>query len=264
VSRRAVWLLTLGLLPFLLAEPLAAQSRRMRGGSRGTQDIDFEALNILYNGQFTFVRLRFEPLPDYGGRGWGGRDLKWDHDYPRAERNFTKILDELTSMGPNFDGSNILSVDDPELFKYPVAYMSEPGFWTLTAEETASLRDYLLKGGFLIFDDFASRHWFNFEDRMLEVLPDARIVELDATHPIFHSFFEINALDHTHPYYGLRSVFYGIFEDNDPEKRLMVIVNYNNDVGESWEWSDTGYIPIELSNEAYKLGVNYIVYAMTH
>jgi hypothetical protein len=142
--------------------------------------------------------------------------------------------------------------------------MSEPGFWTLTAEEIASLRDYLLKGGFLIFDDFASRHWFNFEDRILEVLPDARIVELDATHPIFHSFFEINALDHTHPYYGLKSIFYGIFEDNDPEKRLIAIVNYNNDIGESWEWSETGYIPIELSNEAYKLGVNYIVYAMTH
>jgi hypothetical protein len=171
---------------------------------------------------------------------------------------------EITSIGPNFNGSNILSVDDPELFKYPVAYMSEPGFWTLTAEEIASLRDYLLKGGFLIFDDFANRHWFNFEDRMLEVLPDARIVELDATHPIFHSFFEINALDHTHPYYGLKSIFYGIFEDNDPEKRLIAIVNYNNDIGESWEWSDTGYIPIELSNEAYKLGVNYIVYAMTH
>jgi hypothetical protein len=264
VNRRAAWFLVLALLPALLVEPLAAQSRRMREGARGTQGIDFEALNILYNGRFTFVRLRFDPLPDYGGRGWGGRDLKWDHDYPRAERNFTKILDEITSIGPNFNGSNILSVDDPELFKYPVAYMSEPGFWTLTAEEIASLRDYLLKGGFLIFDDFANRHWFNFEDRMLEVLPDARIVELDATHPIFHSFFEINALDHTHPYYGLKSIFYGIFEDNDPEKRLIAIVNYNNDIGESWEWSDTGYIPIELSNEAYKLGVNYIVYAMTH
>ncbi len=242
MNRRAAWFLVLALLPALLVEPLAAQSRRMREGARGTQGIDFEALNILYNGRFTFVRLRFDPLPDYGGRGWGGRDLKWDHDYPRAERNFTKILDEITSIGPNFNGSNILSVDDPELFKYPVAYMSEPGFWTLTAEEIASLR----------------------EDRILEVLPDARIVELDATHPIFHSFFEINALDHTHPYYGLKSIFYGIFEDNDPEKRLIAIVNYNNDIGESWEWSETGYIPIELSNEAYKLGVNYIVYAMTH
>jgi hypothetical protein len=110
VNRRAAWFLVLALLPALLAEPLAAQSRRMREGARGTQGIDFEALNILYDGRFTFVRLRFDPLPDYGGRGWGDRDLKWDHDYPRAERNFTKILDEITSIGPNFDGSNILSV----------------------------------------------------------------------------------------------------------------------------------------------------------
>lgn len=261
--RRLAVPLAWGLLFALLAEPLAAQSRRMREGSQRLEDIDFESLNLSYNGRFTFVRLRFDALSEYGGRSWR-RDLKWDHDYPRAERHFMKILDEITSIGPNFDGSVILSVDDPELFKYPVAYMSEPGFWTLTDQETASLREYLLKGGFLIFDDFASRHWFNFEDRMLEVLPNARIVELDATHPIFHSFFEIEALDHTHPYYGLKSEYYGIFEDNDPEKRLMVIVNYNNDIGESWEWSDTGYIPIELSNEAYKLGVNYVVYAMTH
>ncbi len=155
-------------------------------------------------------------------------------------------------------------MDDPELFKYPVAYLVEPGFWSLTAEETESLRSYLLKGGFLIVDDFADRHWYNFEQRMRDVLPDGRLVELDASHAIFHSFFEIDALDHRHPYYGMKSVFYGIYEDNDPVKRLMIIANYNNDIGESWEWSDTGFIPIELSNEAYKLGVNYIVYAMTH
>ena len=199
MSRLAVCVLTVGVLALSQADPLAAQSRRSGESARRAQDADFESVNISYNGRFTFVRLRFEPLSDYGGRGWGGRDLKWDHDYPRAERHLTKILDQITAIGPNFDGSVILSVDDPELFKHPVAYLSEPGFWTLTAAEAARLRDYLLKGGFLIFDDFASRHWFNFEDRMLEVLPDARIVELDATHPIFHSFFEIDALDHTHP-----------------------------------------------------------------
>jgi hypothetical protein len=264
MKRRAVCLLSLALMALASADPLSAQIYRSRESSR-SQEIDFEALNVVYDGRFTFVRLRFTPLQDYGGRGgWRGRDLKWDHDYPRAERHLTRILDELTSIGPNVVGSNILSVDDPELFKYPVAYLSEPGFWTLTADEAASLREYLMKGGFVIFDDFASRHWFNFQDRMRDVLPDARLVELEATHPIFHSFFQIEALDHTHPYYGLKSVFYGIYEENDPDKRLMVIVNYNNDIGESWEWSDTGFIPIELSNEAYKLGVNYIVYSMTH
>ncbi len=161
-------------------------------------------------------------------------------------------------------GGNILTVDDPDLFRYPVAYLVEPGFWSLTPEEAETLRNYLLKGGFLIIDDFAGGQWFNFEQRMREVLPDGRLVRLDASHPIFHSFFDIERLDHRHPYWNYAAEFYGIFEDNDPAKRLMVVVNYNNDIGESWEWSDTGFIPIDLSNEAYKLGVNYIVYALTH
>ncbi len=237
--------------------PLAAQSRQL-------QDQDFAALNTPYDGRFTFVRLRYTPLPGFTRGGYFRGDLKWDHDYPRAERNLTKILDELTALGPYVGGGNILALDDPELFKYPVAYLAEPGFWTLTPQEAESLRNYLLKGGFLIIDDFAASQWFNFEEKMRQVLPDGRLVELDASHAIFHSFFDINQLDHKHPYWDYKSEFYGIFEDNDPDKRLMVIANYNNDIGESWEWSETGFIPIDLSNEAYKLGVNYIVYAMTH
>jgi hypothetical protein len=247
------------LLSFVVAGPLFAQSRRSR-------EPDYEEFNVTYDGRFTFVRLRYTPVPGFSGGGgyWRDRDLKWDHDYPRAERHFVKILDEVTAIAPYLNESNILRLDDPELFRYPVAYLVEPGFWTLTEAEAESLRDYLLKGGFLIVDDFAETQWFNFANRMRDVLPDGRLIELDATHPIFHSFFDIDVLDHIHPYYGLKSVFYGIFEENDPAKRLMVVVNFNNDIGESWEWSDTGFIPIELSNEAYKLGVNYIVYAMTH
>jgi hypothetical protein len=264
MMRSAIRLAAFALLLALVApDPLGAQSRRSRRARPELENV--EQLNVGYSGRFTFVRLRYSPMSGFsGGGGYFRGDQKWDHDYPRAERNLVRILDELTEIEPQVTGSNILTVDDPELFKYPLAYLAEPGFWTLTAEEAESLRDYLLKGGFLIFDDFVSRHWFNFEQRMRDVLPDARLVELDASHPIFHSFFEIESLDHSHPYWGYEAIFYGIFEDNDPNKRLMVVVNYNNDIGESWEWSDTGFIPIELSNEAYKLGVNYIVYAMTH
>ncbi len=218
-----------------------------------------------YDGRFTFVRLRFDPLPSWTGGGFRGRDLKWDHDWPRAERHFTKMLAELTVTGVNQTGSNILALDDPALFKYPVAYLSEPGFWTLTEAEAEGLRNYLRKGGFVIFDDFVGRQWLNFEEMITKVLPDARMVELDVSHPIFHSFFDIERLDYDHPVFpGNPSVFLGIFEDNDPNERLMVVVNYNNDIGEYWEWSDTGFLPISLSNEAYKIGINYIVYAMTH
>ena len=114
------------------------------------------APNTPYDGKFTFVRLQYGAT--LGGRGWGLPP--WAHDYPRAERNFMKILDELTGLNPfmGASGGNILTLGDPELFKYPFAYMSEPGFWTMTEQEMLTLRHYVEKGGFLIFDDFRGGH----------------------------------------------------------------------------------------------------------
>ena len=157
-----------------------------------------------------------------------------------------------------------LTLDDPELHTFPIAYMSEPGFWTLSDKEAEGLRAYLHKGGFVIFDDFRGWDLDNFQAQIRRALPESRLVELDATHPIFHSFFEINSLEFVQYYDRGKPVFYGIFEDNDPKKRLMVIANYNNDLGEYWEFSDTGFVSIDLSNEAYKYAVNYMIYAMTH
>ena len=119
-------------------------------------------------------------------------------------------------------------------------------------------------GGFIIFDDFAGEHWMNFQTQMKKVLPGLRPIELDLSHPIFDSFYRIKSLEYDHPVYrGARSVFYGVFEANDPTKRMLAIVNYNNDLSEYWEFSDTGMFPLDMSNEAYKLGVNYIIYALT-
>lgn len=221
--------------------------------------------NTPYDGKFTFVRIRYNTGAMGGEGGFGYGDPRWNHDYPRAEAHFGKILSEL-SLVPTFQGGgNVLTFDDPELFKFPIAYLTEPGFWTVNQKEIAGMRAWLAKGGFLIVDDFVGNHWYNFEAQLKTVLPDARLVKLDVTHPIFDSFFRIASLDFYHPYYqGVRSEFFGVFEDNDPEKRLMIIVNYNNDVAEYWEWSDTDFAPIELTNEAYKLGINYVLYAMTH
>ena len=253
-------LATVAVLLVLFADS-TIEAQAMRGRGRRDRDQAPFTGNTPYDGRFTFARIKFEPL---GGEGGWRRDLKWDHDFPRAERNLMKILKELSSIEPFMDGGNVFSADDPELHRFPIAYVSEPGFWTLSEAEATGLRAYLQKGGFLIFDDFFGEHWFNFESQMLKVLPQARIVRLDTSHPIFDSFFHITSLDYRHPYFGHPSEFYGIFEDNDPSKRLMVIVNYNNDIGDYWEWSDAGFVPIELSNEAYKLGVNYLMYALTH
>ena len=220
--------------------------------------------NTPYDGRWAFVRLRYAGFDGgYGRRRGGGPP--WSHDYPTGEVHFTKILDEITLLRPRTDGSNILSLDDPELFNYPIAYMAEPGFWSVSDTEADAFRKYLLKGGFVIFDDFRGGDWDNLQEQMRHVLPDGRWQELDGTAAIFHSFFEIdNPLDLAPPYGGMAPSYWGIYENNDPKKRLMVIANVNNDISEYWEWSDTGYAPVDLSNEAYKFGVNYVIYALTH
>ena len=250
IRRRTRWFLVALISLPLLALP-AQRGRRASPGETPNP-------NVRYDGRFTFVRVKFTPLG-------GGRDLKWDHDYPTSETHFMKILDEVSTIQPQLNGSNILSFADKEIFEYPVAYVSEPGFWTMTPEELAGVQAYVNKGGFIIFDDFAGRHWQNFEEKWRTAFPTLVPVRLDATHPIFDSFFRIESLDMTHPYFHVKSEFWGAYQDNDPSKPLVMIANFNNDIGDYMEFSDQqGLFPIPLTNEAYKLAVNYVVYALTH
>lgn len=219
--------------------------------------VDAQLRQTEYDGRFTFVRLRFGPETGIGF------SPPWAHDYPRADRNLMRILDFATLLGPRTDGSNIFAVDDPELSRYPLAYLCEPGYWTPSEEEVQALRAWLLKGGFLIVDDFRGADLFNFEREIRRVLPGAELMEMTVDHAIFRSFFDIESLDLAPPtYQRFTPVYYGIFEDNDPNGRMLAIINYNNDIGDYWEYSDSGWLPVDITNEAYKLGVNYVMYAM--
>jgi len=129
---------------------------------RGSFNQDVQQFNVPYDGTFTFLRLRYAPLSAWGRRGGG--EPQWAHDWPRAERHVATMLEEITTIEPNLEGSNIYDADDPEIFKFPVVYISEPGYWSLNEEEKLNLRNYVLKGGFLIFDDFAGPDWYNFEE----------------------------------------------------------------------------------------------------
>lgn len=229
-----------------------------------------QAGNTPYDGRFTFARIRFGGTGLNSGsfrergRG-GGRQPGWAHDFPRAERNFMNIIQETTLIRPYMDGGNVFTTDDPEFTRFPLSYISEPGGWYPTDEEILGLQNYLMKGGFMIADDFRGRDWGNFDAQMKRVIPGAQFVQLDESHPIFDSFFRIESLATlSSPYARDVPIYLGLHEDNDPEKRLIVVANYNNDIGEYWEFSDIGWYPIDLSNEAYKLGVNYLIYAMTH
>ncbi len=250
------------------------------GGFGGFRDSGYEPTvkNPEYNGQFTFARIKYTSGP--GGYYYRGI-AAWAHGYVpdprrgggRAETNLMKIMADVTYLNPRVEESVVVALDDPALFRYPVAYMTEPGFWTMSDKEGAGLRAYLLKGGLLIVDDF--RHdgsgswgggWDNFESNVRRAIPEEKFYALGASHPIFaDSFFRIESFDIIPQSYDrYRPEFYGLFEDNDPAKRLMIMVNYSTDVSDFWEFSATGFRPIDESNEAYKLGVNYIMYGMTH
>jgi hypothetical protein len=218
--------------------------------------------NAAYDGRVQFVRLRYqEGLQAFRGRGLA----PWAHDHPRADTHFMRILEELTLIRPRTNGSNTFALDDPDLLQFPFAYMSEPGFWRPTDAEVTGLRAYLLKGGFLVFDDFRGPDWLNVQDQMRRVLPESHFIEVAGAQPVFHVFFEIpDPFVLQPPYGGLTPAYYGLFEHNEPSGRLMAIANVNNDLGEYWEFSDTGFMPVDASNEAYKFGVNYAMYALTH
>ena len=149
--------------------------------------------------------------------------------------------------------------------KYPIVYFSEPGYWQPTDEDVKNIHDYLLKGGFMIIDDFREQHWYNLQDQMKRVLPDAQWLPVQPGSAVWDAFFRIDENDLVQPgIYGPPVQYLGIFEDNDPRRRLMVVANYDNDVPEYWEWSGEGLFPFDTSNEAYKLGVNYLIYGLTH
>lgn len=217
-------------------------------------DLDADPLDPVH---FRFARVQFSSY------FYGGWNPGWAHDYPRAERNFLKILAEVTGIETTPDSYAIVQLEDPEIMEYPLLYFSEPGTWNITPEEARNFREYLQRGGFAIFDDFdGARDWMNFEHCMKQVIPERNLVELTLDHPIFHCFYEIETLDMEPPYRVRgKPTFYGLEDDNG---RLQVVVNFNNDIGDFWEWSDESWYPIHLSNEAYKLGVNYIIYALTH
>lgn len=255
----AVLLLSLG-----VGASVVAQQRSTFGIVSENEYTPDGSENKPYDGRFQFVRLSY-PYSLAGGLGRAGRVAPWAHDYPRGDAHFMQILTDITMVRGRTGGSNTFGLSAADLTLYPFAYMSEPGFWRLTPEDTTALRQYLLKGGFIVFDDFRGPDWDNLRTQMREVLPELQFIELTGKEPVFHAFFEIpNPLVLESPYGGLPASYWGLFEDNDITKRMLAVANVNNDMSEYWEYSDQGFVPVDLSNEAYKFGVNYAIYSLTH
>src|SRR5258706_14432480 len=183
--RSRTFLVTLAVLACLVAAA-SAQRRFFYGWDESVR-------NIPYDGRFTFARVRYTPAP---GGNWAGGRPSWVHGYPLAEQNLMRIMKELTLLDAHGDDMNVVTLDDPELFKYPLAYIIEVGWWTLTDREAAALRAYIEKGGFVIVDDFkmigwrgnGTGGWEPFERNMNRVFPGVKFFDMDLAHPIFHAF----------------------------------------------------------------------------
>ena len=216
-----------------------------------------------YDGSWTFVRIQTNSR-----RGRYGRFGGWAHDYPEADIHISTILSEMTLVRTRklAMGGNVLTFDDPRLMQFPVAYVSEPDEWRVTDSEAEGLRMYLLKGGFVIFDDFFAYEMANLVAQMSFVFPELQFVRLDGTEPIWDSFFRLEPL--TVYLEGPRKSgtpeFWGLFEDNDKSNRLLAIANAGADIGDLWEWAAEGWYPVDPTNEAFRIGVNYFIYALTH
>jgi hypothetical protein len=219
--------------------------------------------------EFFFTRGAYT---DYG-RGFWRRRPSWAIDYPDADHHFTTVLDRLTNLD-TYASDNAVRLDDPSLRRYPFVYILEVGNMDLTPEEIRGLRDYLDAGGFLVVDDFwGEREWANFEYQMARVLPGRRIVPLPMEHPLFTTFYEIDEVRQTPAYgrgingrpttecSGCQATVLGIFDDAE---RLMVVINWNTDLGDAWEHADDPFYPLPYSTYAYQVGVNMVVYGMSH
>ena len=236
---------------------IGATTLAQRGGYRG--GFNASGGNTPYDGRFVFVRMAYN---DYGFRG----GARWAHDYPDGESRFLKMLATITNIPTHVNESSIMSFSDPEIYKFPVIYLVEPGGWDMSDQDVKTLRAYLQKGGFLIVDDFPRGAWPNFEYQMSRVFPEGPWRDMVPKDQVFHTFFEIESLDLpiVYPQLGGYPIFRALYTDNDPKKRMLVIANFQNDISEYWEFSETAWKPISENNTAFQFGINEFLYGITH
>lgn len=197
---------------------------------------------------------------------------RWLTDYPEAELHLLRGINRLTRIHAASE-SRWVSVMDEDLFDYPLLYAVEPGSWRFNNEEAARLREYLLRGGFLFVDDFhGTWEWRGFVAGLRPVFPDRQIVEIPRTDSLFHTVWD---LDEVVQIPGISSAWSGVTYEKggytphwrgiyDDDGRLMVVINFNMDLGDAWEHADVPEYALVYTNRAYQYAINYIIYAMTH
>lgn len=203
----------------------------------------------------------------FGGRFFGGR---WAVDFPKSDQQFLIVIKRLMHLNA-YDWENPVRLDDPNLRKFPLIYMLEVGGMYLSDEEVEGLRGYMDAGGFVIVDDFwGQNEWDVFEFNFRRIYPDKPIVDITLDHPLYTAYYTIDHVEMTPAIgntiqrtecYGCYTQVKGVYDD---EGRLMMVINFNTDLGDAWEWAEDPRYPLETSTYAYEMGANMIVYAMSH
>jgi len=225
--------------------------------------------------EFHMARMTFASQGGSGGSMGGPWRPWWAIDYPDAEYNFLPAVRRMTHINV-WDDSIHLSVMDDRIFDHPWLFAQQVGRWIISAEEIVRLREYLLRGGFMIADDFHGPHdWQNFYNVIRRVFPDRSIIDLPQDDPVMQIFYDIDQrtqIPGRRHLYRTRSgeidahmagppAWKGIFDDDN---RLMVAINFNMDMGDAWEHADDPVYPEPMTGFAYRLGINYLIYAFTH
>jgi hypothetical protein len=218
--------------------------------------------------EFSRARLHYQSVR-YGWRRYDS----WTIDYPRSDRHLLAGIRRLTRIHTR-SVEQVVDPEDPdEIFNWPFLYAVEVGHWDLTDSSAKRIREFLLRGGFLMVDDFhGTQEWEVFTTGMNKILPEYPIVDIENKDAIFHVLYDLDERfqvpgaqwfrsGRTYEYDGYEPKWRGIY---DNKGRLMVVICHNMDLGDAWEWSDDPAYPEKWASLAYRIAVNYTIYDMTH
>lgn len=219
--------------------------------------------------ELVFARLRY---PNVMSEGFWAMRGSWTVDYPKADRQFLTGVRRLTRLHVR-SMEHVVDLNEDDIFKYPFVYVVEPGHWSLSTAQALKLKEFLDRGGFMMTDDFHGTYeWGLFTESLNRSMADRPIVELEDKDPIFHVIYDLDQrfqvpgivnypFQQTHEYDGFEPRWRAI---RDGKGRIVMGICHNMDLGDAWEWADNPNYPEKYASLAYRVGINFIVYAMTH
>lgn len=198
----------------------------------------------------------------YGTNGRIGH-MGWSHNYPSSDENLNGFISTATGIDIETASYRIVDLGSPEVFDYPFAYVSEPGEMALTDQELMNFREFIHRGGFVLMDDFDGVvQMENMRAEVQRVFPDQPFLGITSDHPVFDIHFPLADLERMSPYVPGGNIEYmGMVNDHD---ELAIAAGYNNDLANFWDWYDEARFPLEPAADAFRLGINFIIWSLTH